>query len=77
MVIGQGMRPILIGIALGLLGAFALSRFMTALLFGVEAADPLTYAAVAAAVTATALVACCVPALRALRINPVTALREE
>ncbi|PYV01728.1 MAG: hypothetical protein DMG10_16850, partial [Acidobacteria bacterium] len=77
LVIGQGMRPILIGIALGLLGAFALSRFMTALLFGVEAADPLTYAAVAAVVTATALVACCVPALRALRINPVTALREE
>jgi len=77
LVIGQGMRPILIGIALGLLGAFALSRFMTALLFGVEAADPLTYAAVAAGVTATALMACCAPALRALRINPVTALREE
>jgi putative ABC transport system permease protein len=77
MVVGQGMRPILIGITLGLLGAFGLSRFMTALLFGVEAADPLTYAAVAAIVTATALMACFVPALRALRVNPVTALAEE
>jgi putative ABC transport system permease protein len=77
LIIGQGMRPILFGIAAGLAGAFWLSRFVAGLLFGIEAADPLTFAGVAAIVTLTALAACCMPALRALRINPVTALREE
>jgi ABC-type antimicrobial peptide transport system permease subunit len=77
LIVGQGMRPILLGIAAGLAGAFWLSRFVAGLLFGIEAADPLTFAGVAAIVTLTALAACCVPALRALRINPVTALREE
>jgi ABC-type antimicrobial peptide transport system permease subunit len=77
LIVGQGMRPILLGIAAGLAGAFWLSRFVSGLLFGIEAADLLTFAGVAAIVTLTALAACCVPALRALRINPVTALREE
>jgi len=77
LILAQGMRPILLGIAAGLLGAYWLSRFVTGLLFGIEAADPLTFGGVAAIVTLTALTACCVPALRALRINPVTALREE
>jgi len=77
LIIGQGMRPILAGIVAGLAGAFWLSRFVAGLLFGVEAVDPLTFAGVAAIVMLTALAACCVPALRALRINPVTALRQE
>ncbi len=77
LIIGQGMRPILVGIAVGLAAAFWLSRFVTGLLFGIDAVDPLTFAGVAAVVALTALAACCVPAVRALRINPVTALREE
>ncbi|MBI3404288.1 MAG: ABC transporter permease, partial [Acidobacteria bacterium] len=77
LIIRQGMRPILIGIALGLVGAFGLSRFVATLLFGIEATDTLTYASVALLVAATALVACSVPAWLAIRINPVTALRQE
>src|SRR5206468_3192504 len=71
LVVGQEMRQILAGIAIGLLGALGLSRFLTTLLFGVEPADPLTYAGVAALAVVTALLACSVPALRALRVDPV------
>ena len=71
------MRQILAGIALGCLGALGLSRFLTTLLFGVEPADPLTYAGVSALTVVTALLACSVPALRALRVDPVAALRAE
>jgi predicted permease len=77
LVVGQEMRQILAGIAIGCLGALGLSRFLTTLLFGVEPADPLTYAGVAALAVVTALLACSVPALRALRVDPVAALREE
>ena len=77
LVVGQEMRQILAGIAIGLLGALGLSRFLTTLLFGVEPADPLTYAGVAALAVVTALLACSVPALRALRVDPVAALRAE
>lgn len=77
LIIGQGMRPIAIGIGIGLAGALTLSRFIGSLLFGVKPADPLTYASVALTVTAAALLACYVPARRALRVNPIAALREE
>jgi predicted permease len=73
----QGMRPALLGIGLGLAGAFGLSRLMSGLLFGIEPSDPFTYIVVALVLTAAAVVSCFLPALRALRIDPVTALREE
>jgi len=77
LIVSQGMRPILIGIGIGLLGAVALSRFVSSLLFGVRALDPLTYITVALLVMAAALLSCYVPALRALRVDPVAALRQE
>ena len=77
MTIAQGMRPVLIGLALGALGASWLSRYFAALLFGIKPLDPLTYLAVAALLLVTALVACCLPGRRAMRIDPAIALRIE
>jgi len=77
MIVGQGMRPIMIGIAIGLAGALGLSRFVSSLLFDVKPMDPLTYGAVALLVALAALISCYVPALRALRVDPVSALRQE
>jgi len=77
LIVGQGMRPILIGIGIGLAGALGLSRFISSLLFGVKPVDPLTYGAVALLVAVAALLSCYVPARRALRIDPVAALRQE
>lgn len=76
-IVRQGMMPVLVGIVLGVGGAMGLTRFMTSLLFGVEATDMATYAAVAALLTLSALVSSYLPARRALRVDPVTALREE
>jgi putative ABC transport system permease protein len=64
------------GVGTGLMGALAVTRAMSSLLFEVRPADPLTLAAVSAAVLVTALAATSVPALRATRIDPVTALRD-
>ncbi len=75
--VDQGMRPVLLGIGLGLAGALGLSRLMSGLLFGVEPSDPFTYAMVALVLAAAAIASCFIPALRALRVDPVTALREE
>lgn len=77
LIVGQGMRPIFMGIGIGLVGALALSRFVCSLLFGVKAADPVTYGAVTLLVIAAALLSCYVPARRALRVDPVAALRQE
>jgi putative ABC transport system permease protein len=77
MTIGQGMRPVLLGIVLGAIGAFWLSRYMMALLFGIEPSDLLTYFAVATLLLATALLACYFPGRRAMRIDPAVALRTE
>jgi len=77
LIVGQGMRPVLFGIATGVVGALALSRFIAGLLFGVKPVDPLTYVAVAGVVAATALLASYFPARKALRVDPVTALRQE
>jgi predicted permease len=77
MVIGQGMRPILLGMTIGLAAAFALSRFLVTLLFEVTPADPITYAGVAFLVASTAVFSCLIPALRASRIEPASALRQE
>jgi predicted permease len=76
-IMSQGMRPVLAGVAIGLAGAFALSRLLTSMLFGVAPADPLTYGAVVLLAIATALAACYVPARRALRVDPTVALRYE
>jgi predicted permease len=75
LVVRQGMLVAAAGTILGLAGAFALTRFMRALLFGVHTSDPVTFAAIAVTLAAVALVACMVPARRASRIDPMTAMR--
>jgi putative ABC transport system permease protein len=77
LIVGQGMRPILLGIALGLGGAVMLSQALSSLLFGIKPVDPATYGAVAVFVGAIAVVSCYLPARRALGVDPVAALRQE
>lgn len=73
----QHLRPALAGLALGVLGAIVLSRFLQSLLFGVGATDPATFALVAVMLFAVACAACWVPARRATRVDPLIALRTE
>jgi predicted permease len=73
--VGQGLRLVLTGLAIGLAGAFILTRVMTSLLFGVSATDPLTFVAISAVLLSVALFASLVPALRAMKIDPMVALR--
>jgi len=77
MVVGQGMRPVAIGSAAGLAGAIALTGLMESLLFGVTPLDPITYASSIGVLAASALGACALPALRAARVDPLIAIREE
>jgi len=77
MTLSQGLRPALLGIALGAMGAWWLSRFMTTLLFGVKPFDALTYGAVLVMIIVTAAIACYLPCRHALGTDPATALRTE
>jgi putative ABC transport system permease protein len=77
MVLRQGLGVVGIGIAVGLLAAYLGARLVAGLLFNVSAADPLTYISVAAFLTGVALLACWIPARRATRVSPLTALRYE
>ncbi len=77
LVVTDGMKPILLGVALGLAAALALSRVVASLIFGVRATDPLTFAAVALLLVAVGLLATVLPAYRATRVEPVRILREE
>ena len=77
LVVIEGMRVAAVGITVGLAAAFALTRLMASLLYDVKPTDPSTYAAVAAALAATALAACCKPALQAAWLDPARALRQE
>jgi putative ABC transport system permease protein len=77
LVLGQGARAATLGIALGMAAALALTRLMASLLFGVSAADPLTFLAVALVLTLAALAASYIPARRAMRVDPMVVLRHE
>ncbi len=77
LIVQQGMTPALIGVFAGLAIAFGLTRLLASLLFGVQASDPLTFGAVALVLTAIALLSTYIPAVRATRVDPALALRDE
>jgi putative ABC transport system permease protein len=77
MIVSQGMRMVMIGLVLGLAGAFALTRVFASLLLGVGTTDPLTFVGVAVLLVLIALLACWIPARRAAKVDPLVALRQE
>jgi putative ABC transport system permease protein len=77
LIFGQGMTLTITGLALGLSVAFGLTRVMASLLFGVSATDPLTFISIALLLAVVALIACYIPARRAMKVDPMIALRYE
>jgi putative ABC transport system permease protein len=77
MIVGQGAKMALLGVAFGIAAALALTRLMSGMLFGVTPSDPLTFLTVSALLVGIALLACYIPARRATRVDPVVALRYE
>jgi putative ABC transport system permease protein len=77
LVIRQGMLPVVIGLGAGLIAAILLTRFMSSLLYGVNAGDTVTLTTSVLLFAVIALIACFVPARRAVKLDPVTALRHE
>jgi putative ABC transport system permease protein len=77
LIVAQGMKPVLAGVAVGVIAAILLTRLMTTLLFGISATDVVTYAAVAGLLGLAGLMSCYVPARHALRVDVVAALRKE
>jgi predicted permease len=77
LVVRDGLKLVLIGVGVGLAGALLLTRLMTTLLFGVAATDTVTYGTVAMVLVVVALIACCIPARRATKVDPLVALRFE
>ena len=77
MVVADGMKPILVGVGIGLAAAAALSRLVASLIFGIHATDPLTFSAVVLILVAVGTLANIIPAYRATRIEPVRTLRDE
>ena len=75
--VGEGALVVAVGVVAGLAGSAVMTRFLQSMLFGVKATDPLTYGAIAGLLTAVTLLACLVPAHRATRVDPLTALRHE
>ena len=77
LVLGQGFRLMLLGLALGVAGAFALTRVLEHLLFQTNTRDPLTFVLVTVTLCAAATIACWLPARRAVKVDPMVALRQE
>jgi putative ABC transport system permease protein len=77
MVVVEGMKPALLGVTLGAVGALALGRVMASFVYGIKPTDPLTFVAVAITLALVALLASIVPAFRAARVDPMAALRYE
>jgi putative ABC transport system permease protein len=77
LILKGGLRLIIFGVTIGLLGSLALTRVLQSLLFGVTARDPLVFAGIAALIVAVGAVACLIPAIRATRIDPISALRAD
>jgi putative ABC transport system permease protein len=77
LIVGQGLRLAMFGVGIGLVAAFALTHFLSSMLFGVSSADPTSYVAVVSLLLVVVIFACYVPARRAMRVDPMVALRYE
>jgi ABC-type antimicrobial peptide transport system permease subunit len=77
LILGEGLKLVLAGVALGIIAALAMTRLLTTMLYGVSVTNPLIFLSVVALLVAVSLAACFVPARRAMRVDPMVALRYE